>query len=241
MLRTFLLGTVLTLGTAVIAPSPLAQDATTKDAHNHDAHNHDDHAGHNHADGQHGEPADIDIDHVLTQAPDDHVIGAADAKDTLIVYASVTCGHCGGWFTDDYPELKKSLIDTGKMKLVFREFPTQPAQVAYAGFQIANCAAPERYFDMITTQMQNQETTFQALKDGKAIERFIELAEPAGITDKDALFACFDKTDGMEKIERSMKRAQAAGVRGVPALFLNGEPIKGKADAAAVKALVLTN
>ena len=46
----------------------------------------------------------------MTEAPDDHVLGADIAPITMIMYASVTCGHCGRWFQDEWDAIK-NVID----------------------------------------------------------------------------------------------------------------------------------
>ncbi|MEO1719068.1 MAG: thioredoxin domain-containing protein, partial [Pseudomonadota bacterium] len=53
----------------------------------------------------------------------DIVYGNADAKITVVEYASMTCGHCANFHTNVYPKLKEKYVDTGKVKFVFREFP----------------------------------------------------------------------------------------------------------------------
>lgn len=206
----------------------------------------DSHAGHDHgADGHsHAKPPSMSpeeiakVSHIYSQSPEDHVVGQADAPNTLIVYASVTCPHCGDWFTNDYPILQKELIEKGKMKMVFREFPTGPVEVSMAGFQLANCAGADKYFDVLQFQMENQEDTFAALKEGKAIERFLEIAAIADIKGQEAMFTCFDNEDGFERVEQSMTRARAANLTGVPALILNGDVVEGPSDAASIKALL---
>ena len=49
--------------------------------------------------------------------------GNVDAKISLIVYESLTCGHCAKFHTETYPKLKKDFIDTGMVKIEFRSFP----------------------------------------------------------------------------------------------------------------------
>lgn len=168
-----------------------------------------------------------DVDYIFTEAPDEHTIGDALAPHTLIVYASVVCGHCGRWFEEDYPILKERLIDTGKLRLVFREFPTQPADVAVAGFQIANCAAPEKYFEGIVYQFQNQKETFDRLRKGEGRARFLELAKKAGVETEDEMIACFESDKGKARMELAMKRATAGKIDAVPALILNGSLMPG--------------
>ena len=197
----------------------------------------DTHAGHNHAKSTHAEQ-NAAADYIYTQSPDDHVIGAVDAPNTLIVYASVTCSHCADWFSNQYPILQTELINDGKMKMVFREFPTGPVEVSMAGFQLANCAPDDKYFDVVQFQMENQKETFDALGEGKAIERFLEIAKVAGISTQEEMFTCFDNKDGFERIELSMSRARAANLKGVPALILNGKIVDGPSDAASIASLL---
>lgn len=60
----------------------------------------------------------------------DRVMGRADAPVTVIEYASFTCSHCAHWTNDVLPQFKARYIDTGKVRLVFRDMPTPPAQIA---------------------------------------------------------------------------------------------------------------
>src|SRR5688500_16214105 len=49
--------------------------------------------------------------------------GPADAKVTIIEYASLTCSHCATFHKETYPALKQRYIDTGKVRYILREFP----------------------------------------------------------------------------------------------------------------------
>lgn len=208
--------------------------ATAQDSHA--GHNHSADDGHNHGSTM-SDAEKAKIDYIYSIAPDDHVMGNTSAPNTMIVYASVTCSHCSDWFIEDFPTIKKDLIDTGKLKMVFREFVTGPQEVSVAGFQLALCAPEDKYFDVIRFQMDNQKETFAALQEGKAIERFLEIAKIADITDQDAMFTCFDNEDGFDRLQRSIDRARAGDIKGVPGVIFNGELIKGKVGASEIKAL----
>ena len=71
-------------------------------------------------------------------------LGPADAKVTIIEYASVTCSHCATFHEKTYPELKKRYIDTGKVRFALREFPLDP--LATAGFMLARCQGNDKYY-----------------------------------------------------------------------------------------------
>tara|TARA_B100000959_G_scaffold177378_1_gene185547 strand:- start:426 stop:1067 length:642 start_codon:yes stop_codon:yes gene_type:complete len=63
--------------------------------------------------------------------------GNVDAKISLIIYESLTCGHCASFHEDIYPILKKDFIDTGLAKIEFRNFPLDLA--ALNASKIAHC------------------------------------------------------------------------------------------------------
>tara|TARA_B100001540_G_C15583271_1_gene540553 strand:+ start:88 stop:669 length:582 start_codon:yes stop_codon:yes gene_type:complete len=63
--------------------------------------------------------------------------GNVDAKVSIIVYESLTCGHCAKFHTEIYPNLKKDFIDSGLIKIEFRSFPLDLA--AFNASKIAHC------------------------------------------------------------------------------------------------------
>ena len=63
--------------------------------------------------------------------------GNPDAKIQLIVYESLTCGHCADFHKNVYPDLKENFIDTGLIKIEFRNFPLDLAALNAA--KIAHC------------------------------------------------------------------------------------------------------
>ena len=63
--------------------------------------------------------------------------GNHDAKIKLIIYESLTCGHCADFHKNVYPDLKKDFIDKGKVKIEYRSFPLDMA--ALNASKIAHC------------------------------------------------------------------------------------------------------
>ena len=63
--------------------------------------------------------------------------GNIDAKISIIVYESLTCGHCADFHKEVYPKLKIDFIDTGLAKIEFRNFPLDLA--ALNASKIAHC------------------------------------------------------------------------------------------------------
>ncbi len=175
---------------------------------------------------------------IFAEAEDDHVLGADDAPITMIVYASVTCSHCGEWFSKEWPKVKSDLVETGKVRFVMRELPTAPVQLSMLGFIMAECAPEDRYFEVIEYQMREQAHIFAQAKAGKAKAEYDKIAKMAGLEDEAAIQACFNEPANMEHIAMSQIRAQKAGVEGVPAFYINGAAYGGAQDADSLLELI---
>src|SRR5215469_1965677 len=67
-----------------------------------------------------------------TLQADDHVLGNKNAPITIFEYASLTCPHCAAFASGTLPKLQKDWIDTGKAKLVYRDFPLDRSAVVAA-------------------------------------------------------------------------------------------------------------
>ena len=84
----------------------------------------------------------------------DHVMSIGNPSNTIIEYASMTCPHCSDFHNETFPKIKSDLIETGKVKYIFRDFPLD--QYAMAGTLIANCVSEDRYFDVINVLLKTQ-------------------------------------------------------------------------------------
>jgi len=175
---------------------------------------------------------------VFTEAPDDYVVGGNFAPITVITYASVTCPHCGNWFTKEWPKVKAKLVESGKIRFVLREYPTAPAALSMTGFALAACAPRERYMSVIEYQMENQTKILKQSQQGKGREAYDKIARVAGLNNDADISACLSSPYPTQHINLSQSRAAAAGVQSVPAFFINGQPYKGDQSAKAMISLV---
>lgn len=151
----------------------------------------------------------------------DRVLGRADAPVTVIEYASFTCSHCAAWSNDVLPAFKTRYIDTGKVKLVFRDLPTQPAQVAATAAAIARCAAPEKFFDVAHHFMAGQAAAFAS---GDARDWYMGAIAVSGRT-QPQIEACLAEPATGQALQHSIDAALAAGVEGTPTFFVNGKRV----------------
>jgi protein-disulfide isomerase len=90
----------------------------------------------------------------VEEALADRVLGDPDAPVTIIEYSSLTCPHCRHFHLEILPEIKKNYIDTGKVKLIYRDFPFD--QLGLLATVMTRCAPAERYFGFLDVLFQQQ-------------------------------------------------------------------------------------
>jgi protein-disulfide isomerase len=151
------------------------------------------------------------------------VLGNANAAVTLIEYASVTCPHCAEFHEAGWEQLKTNYIDTGRIRFVFREFPTAPAPVAVAGFQVARCggASPEQYFTRIGEIFRSQRGLFESIRADAGRQEFVVLGVAGGVTEQQVL-ACVGDEAGADRVRRMVEAGERDGVTGTPTFIING-------------------
>ncbi len=140
------------------------------------------------------------------------------AEVTVVEYASVTCGHCALWQETVWPEFKAKYVDTNKVRFVFREFPTPPAEVAAAGFLLARCAGEDRYFQVIEEIMASQREWQQGISPAATLSR---VATSVGLSE-DEYRACITDADALAALDERIQAGRAEGVTGTPTFFVNG-------------------
>ena len=153
--------------------------------------------------------------------PGDHVLGDPKAPITVIEYASLTCSHCAHFHTQILPEIKKKWIDTGQVKLVYRDFPLD--QVAAKAAQIAECAGNDKYFGVVDIIFRGQPQW------AAAADPLAELAKPLRIAGmgENEIKACLANDAMSAAVINDYKAGEAMGVNSTPTLFINGQLYRG--------------
>lgn len=159
---------------------------------------------------------------VPTITADDRVLGKADAPITIFEFFSLTCPHCADFAEHSFPKLKAEWIDTGKAKLVYRDYPLD--RNALKAAMVARCAPPDRYPAFVAALFQ-QQNVWGVLEDPTPALR--RIARLGGISDEQ-FDACMKDDALSKKIVAGEYEAQKAyGVESTPTFFINGNKVVG--------------
>jgi protein-disulfide isomerase len=167
-------------------------------------------------------PALADAQSVVQISKDDRILGNPDAPITIIEYASLTCPHCAHFTTEVLPEIKKTWIDTGKAKLVLRDFPLD--EPALRAAMIARCAPPDRFYAFADTFFAAQDKWAGTRDYREALARLAKL----GGMGKDEFDACLKNTALENRIvEQRLIASKELDVNSTPTFFINGSKFSG--------------
>lgn len=167
---------------------------------------------------------EVNVTDLMQRGPlPEMMIGNADAPNTIVEYASATCGHCATFHTDVFPELKTKYVDTGKVRFVFREFPLD--NLAVAAFMLARCAGDDRYFPMIGALFETQKTWAVPGTDAK--DKLLLIAKQAGISQEQFDKCLADKELFGKIVEVRQRGHEKFGVDSTPSFFVNGKRLSG--------------
>jgi protein-disulfide isomerase len=159
---------------------------------------------------------------LLAVGKDDRILGNPDAPISIVEYASLTCPHCAHFTDEVLPEIKKKWIDTGKAKLVLRDFPLDGEALRAA--MIARCAPPDRFYAFVDTFFQDQANWATAPDVPAALTRLAAL----GGMSKEAVEKCLKDTALENKIlDGRLTASKQLDVNATPTFFINGTKFTG--------------
>jgi protein-disulfide isomerase len=166
----------------------------------------------------------------------ERALGRADARVTAQEWFSLTCSHCAFFSVKVMPEVRTKLIDTGILRIVYKDFPLD--QVALTAAMVARALPPDRYVPFITTLLATQDRWVFA-RGINPVEELRKLAFAAGMSS-----ATFDATvadKGLQTaiLEEQDRAARELKVSSTPTFIINGQRHPGAVEFDAFSRMVM--
>jgi protein-disulfide isomerase len=154
--------------------------------------------------------------------PRDVVLGDPNAKVTLVEYGDYQCPFCGMYFTQIEPTLKTNYITTGKVKMVFRDFPFLGPESLASG-AAAQCATDQNQFWAYHDALYTAEVADGHENNGNLNRNlFVSLAKNIPGMDVTAFTTCLDSNKYASATADEYNAARNNGVNSTPTTFVNG-------------------
>jgi protein-disulfide isomerase len=149
-------------------------------------------------------------------------VGDPAAPVTIVEYSSFTCPHCAAFHANTLPELKKRYIDTGKVRLVLRDYPLD--QNALTAAVIAHCAGPERQPQFAEVFFAQQSNWARASDPTAALKQLAQLGG-LGSAEIDACLADKDLENAI--LQAQLDAQNKYDIRSTPSFIIDGKTYAG--------------
>jgi len=161
---------------------------------------------------------------------DDDVKGDPNAPVTIVEWSDFECPFCAKFYRDTLGQIDEQYIKTGKVKLVFRDFPLGFHANAQKSSEAAECAGEQgKYWEM-------HDILFESGVQG-GVSTYKKYASDLGLNT--ATFnTCLDSGAMADEVSKDMKDGTAAGIRGTPGFIINGQLLSGAQPFANFKSVI---
>ena len=150
-------------------------------------------------------------------------MGDANAPVTLVEYAMLTCPHCAAFHAEVFPQIKANFIDTGKVRLVFREVYFNKPSLWAA--MIARCAPSDRYFGIVERMFETQ-ADWVGVEDSEAmLDKLYGIGRQAGLTDAEMDACMRDRAQAEALVAEYQKNAGADAIEATPTFLIDGKKV----------------
>ena|GEM_PF-2464408 len=161
---------------------------------------------------------------------DDPSIGSDNAPVVIVEFSDFGCVFCDKWATETLPELKQKYIDTGKVRLVYRDFPLASIHPrAPKAAEASECADDQgKYWEYHDALFENREAEWQkvSISSDSSLEKLKQYAADLGL-DTNAFDECLDSDKYADEVTSDMNAGSSVGVTGTPTFFINGQKLVG--------------
>ena len=187
-----------------------------------------------------GGPAEIGDTAVAPKAAsadDDAYLGSKDAPVVIIEFSDFQCPFCRSFWSDTLPLLKSEYIDTGKVRIVYRDLPLDIHPGAMPAAQATECAEEQGKF----WEMHDKIFSEQGKQGGGTVQFGVndlkKWAKEIGL-DGGKFNSCLNSQKYAQEVDKDITDGRSAGVSGTPSFFINGRLIVGAQPFSAFKAII---
>ena len=144
------------------------------------------------------------------------ILGSKDAPITMIEFGDYQCFYCHKFFNNTESDIVKNYIDTGKVKMIFKDF-TIIGQDSITAANAAHCAQEQgkfwEYHDALYDNWSGENTGWAS------ITNLVQIAKDVGLN-QDQFNQCMNQSKYMQVVQGSVTDANTLGLTGTPDFFI---------------------
>ena len=156
------------------------------------------------------------------------VIGSNNAAVKIKVFSSLTCPHCANFHINVVSEIKKNYVDSGKVQLIFIDFPLDKA--SFNASKLLHCLDKKKQIIFLDTIYEGQSEWTVGSSINEINDNLRKIVKNLGINS-----ARFDKCLSNEVISNKILEGRIDGhqkysIDSTPTIIINEKKFKGSAS-----------
>lgn len=185
-----------------------------------------------------GEPVEVDV----SGSP---VLGQASAPVTIVEFSDYQCPFCRKFWSEAYMQLKSEYIATGKVKLVFKDYPLDFHQMAGKTAEAVRCIRDQKgdtgyfaYHDKVFSEQMKLDGGTVKSTVSYTVEDLKKWAGELGGINAATFATCLDSGKYTSAVAADQAYGQSLGISGTPGFFINGRLLEGAQPFSAFKQMI---
>lgn len=151
---------------------------------------------------------------------DEPTRGNSDTPITVVVFSDFECPYCANLNMYVVYQIQRDYVDTGEVKLIFRNFPLDEHEFAQKAAEAVECAyEQDMFWEMHDKLFENQNSL--------GVNELKQYAVDLGLN-TEQFNSCLDSGKYASEVENDVQEGQSYGVSGTPTIFINGIAIVGQ-------------
>jgi protein-disulfide isomerase len=160
------------------------------------------------------------LDSLLARASSGREQGSAAARVTVIEISDFHCPYCRMFFDSTYRKLDSAYVKTGRVRMVYINYPLPMHYQAFAAAKAAMCASAQGKFWQMHDLLFGRQREWASQMD--AAQRFTRFASEIRL-DSAQFRDCYDNDRVSPLIANDLTQAASAGVNATPTFIINRE------------------
>jgi protein-disulfide isomerase len=159
---------------------------------------------------------------VMVSLDNDPVLGNRDAQVTIVEFSDFQCPFCSRFYHETLSQIQQDYIETGKAKLVYRDYPLSFHQNAKAAHIASECADEQGKFWNYHDTLFEKQSEWQSLTADVANQKFVAYAEEIGLK-ADGFESCLGSAEIEQEINKDFQEGSQYGTTGTPTFYIGNE------------------
>ena len=161
---------------------------------------------------------------------DSRAKGDKNAPVTIVEYSDFECPFCQKFYQETYQDIVAKYVNTGKVRIVFKDFPLAFHKNAQSAHEASRCAAEQgKFWEMHDKLFTNQSSL--------SVENYKKWAAEIGV-DTVKFNQCVDSNKYAKAVKEDLNDAMDLGVQGTPSFIVNGTALVGAQPTSSFEKLI---